>query len=317
MPSKGINNIFKPKKNKRKAKKILTYTACAIAISLVVYVGYKKSELLFSNILSSKEIQGKDEVKEEVEEEVKEVDYITLIPKEIKNSEDQIIQTLLDKADENQKVAMILSNKESYPEELLELASKKDEVIDFVADFPNHDEEVSNNISIEKDYKKGDIPLFIQWDERWGYEKYGPDFMAVNGCGPTSLAMVAVGLTGNTDINPKVIADFSEENGYIVEGVGTSWNFMTAAAENFGLQCKELPLSENVIINTLKSGTPIIAIMGPGTFTSVGHYVVLTGVDGNNKIIINDSDSKIRSNQTWDVDIFMKETKNLWSFKAA
>ena len=316
MPSKGINNIFKPKKNKRKTKKILIYTACAIAVSSVVYVGYTKSELLFSNILSSKEIQEKTEVKEEIEEEVKEVDYINLIPEEIKNSDDRVIQTLLDKSEENQKVAMILSNKESYPEDLLELASKKDEVIDFVADFPNHNSEVSSNISIEKDYKKGEIPLFIQWDERWGYEKYGPDFMAVNGCGPTSLAMVAVGLTGNKDINPKVIAEFSEENGYIVDGVGTSWNFIAAAAKNFGLQCKELPLSENVIINTLKSGTPIIAIMGPGTFTSVGHYLVLTGVDSNNKIIINDSDSKIRSKQTWDVDIFMKETKNLWSFKA-
>lgn len=316
MPSKGINNIFKPKKNKRKAKKILTYTAFSIAIALVVYVGYKNSELLFSNFLTSKEIQKKEEIVEEVKEEVKEVDYFASIPEKTKKSEDKVIQSLLEKADKNEKIAMILSDKGAYPEELLELASKKDEVIDFVADFPNNNRIVSNDISIETDYKKGEIPLFIQWDERWGYEKYGPDFMAVNGCGPTSLAMVAVGLTGNTDINPKVIAEFSEENGYIVNGVGTSWNFMDAAAENFGLQCKELPLSENVIINTLKSGTPIIAIMGPGTFTSVGHYVVLTGVDSDNKIIINDSDSKIRSNQTWDVDIFMKETKNLWSFKA-
>lgn len=316
MPSKGINNIFKPKKNKRKAKKILTYTAFSIAIALVVYVGYKNSELLFSNFLTSKEIQKKEEIVEEVKEEVKEVDYFASIPEKTKKSEDKVIQSLLEKADKNEKIAMILSDKGAYPEELLELASKKDEVIDFVADFPSNNRIVSNDISIETDYKKGEIPLFIQWDERWGYEKYGPDFMAVNGCGPTSLAMVAVGLTGNTDINPKVIAEFSEENGYIVNGVGTSWNFMDAAAENFGLQCKELPLSENVIINTLKSGTPIIAIMGPGTFTSVGHYVVLTGVDSDNKIIINDSDSKIRSNQTWDVDIFMKETKNLWSFKA-
>ena len=150
--------------------------------------------------------------------------------------------------------------------------------------------------------------------ERWGYEKYGSEYMAISGCGPTSLAMVVVGLTGNTNINPKVIAEFSEENGYVVDGVGSAWTLMSDGAENFGLRSEELPLSEDSIIDTLKSGQPIIASMGPGTFTTSGHFVVLTGVDKNNRIIINDSDSKIRSEQTWDVDVFMKEADNLWTF---
>ncbi len=89
---------------------------------------------------------------------------------------------------------------------------------------------------------------------------------------------------------------------------------MTKGAANFGLKGKELPLSENSIITTLKKGQPIIASMGPGTFTTSGHFIVLTGVDSNNKIIVNDSDSKIKSKQAWDVDIFMKEAKNLWTF---
>lgn len=54
--------------------------------------------------------------------------------------------------------------------------------------------------------------------------------------------------------------------------------------------------------------------MGPGHFTTEGHYIVLTGVDSDGKIIVNDSDSKQRSSETWDVDVFLKEAKNLWAF---
>ena len=238
------------------------------------------------------------------------------MPEEVKNSNDPVIQSLLKKVNNNPNVSMILSDINSYPKELLELASEKDETIDFVANYPNYDASTNKVISIKKDYKKGQIPLFIQWDERWGYEKYGSDFIAINGCGPTSLAMVAVGLTGNKDINPKVVAEFSDDNGYLVDGVGSSWTLMTEGAKHFGLNSKELPLTEDAIISTLKKGQPIIASMGPGTFTTGGHYLVLTGVDSNNKIIINDSDSKIRSSQTWDIDVFMKETENLWTFTA-
>ena len=282
-----MNNSVKTKKKrmKRKAKKIFKRTIGIVALLLIGYIGY--------------------------------IGYhLAKVPEEVKNSNDPVIQNLLKKVNNNSNVSMILSDINSYPKELLELASEKDETIDFVANYPNYDASTNKVISTQKDYKKGQIPLFIQWDERWGYEKYGSDFIAINGCGPTSLAMVAVGLTGNKDINPKAVAEFSEKNGYLVEGVGSSWILMAEGAGHFGLKSKELSLNKDVIINTLKRGQPIIASMGPGTFTSEGHYLVLTGVDRNNKIIINDSNSKIKSSQTWDIDVFMNEAQNLWTFTA-
>ena len=275
----------KKKRMKRKVKKFFKRTISIVALLLIGYMGY-------TGYHSAK------------------------VPKEVKNSNDPVIQNLLKKVNNNPKVSMILSDINSYPRELIELASKKDETIDFVADYPNYNVSTNKVISIKKDYKKGQIPLFIQWDERWGYGKYGSDFIAINGCGPTALAMVAVGLTGDKDINPKVVAEFSEKNGYLVDGAGSSWTLMTEGAGHFGLSSKELPLNEDVIISTLKKGQPIIAIMGPGTFTSEGHYIVLTGVDRNNKIIVNDSNSKIKSSQTWDIDVFMNEAQNLWTFTA-
>ena len=120
--------------------------------------------------------------------------------------------------------------------------------------------------------------------------------------------MVAVGLTGDTSINPKVVADYSRKNGYLVNNIGTSWNLMTEGAKHFGLYGMEISLDENVIISKLRQGHPIIASMGPGEFTSEGHFIVLAGIDENGKIIVNDSNSKINSSKKWDIDVFMKET---------
>lgn len=204
----------------------------------------------------------------------------------------------------------------SYPASLLELAEKKPETVDFVKNYSHHLEKLDTKepISIEPDYTQGEIPLFIQWDTRWGYEYYGNDFIAVNGCGPTALSMVAVGLTGNTHLNPKVIADFSYQQGYLVEGRGSSWDLMTKGALSLGLTSEELPLNDTTILNHLASGHPIIASMKPGDFTTSGHFIVLTGIAPNGDIIVNDPDSLIRSHQTWDLATLTKQIKNLWAF---
>lgn len=294
---------------RRKTKTKINYRKLILVIALIGYIGYNLVNIISTLTMNHKSTQNKGAT-------VQSTDPVIQNKSALVQSTDPVIQTLLKKSNNNPQVVMMLNNINSYPKELLELAANNDELIDYVANYPNHDSSKNTPISIKNEYTKGKIPHFIQWDERWGYDKYGSDFIAINGCGPTSLAMVAVGLTGNTNINPKVVADFSESMGYVVKGQGSSWTLMSDGAKHFGLNPKELPLSKNIIINTLKSGQPIIASMAPGTFTNTGHYLVLTGVDKNNKIIVNDSNSKIKSKQTWDIDIFMKETKNLWTFTA-
>lgn len=284
---------------KRVLKKNVKYSI----IGLASILGISLVAILGTHIISG---NTRDELISNKENE--------LISKEILNSKDPTIISLVEESNEYPKVKKILNNIDLYPKELLDLAAKKPEAIDFVSDYIYNESKTNKKISVKDDYKKGEIPLFLQWDERWGYDKYGSEFIAIGGCGPTSLAMVAVGLTGNTSINPKVVSDFAYNNGYYVEGVGSKWSLMTDGASKFGLKGKEIPLSKKVIISTLKKGESIIAAMGPGTFTTQGHYIVLTGIDKDGKIIVNDPDSKERSNKTWDIDIFMKETKNLWKF---
>lgn len=227
------------------------------------------------------------------------------------NLNNEIIKNLESQAYTNPKVKSILKNINDYPHELLELASKNPETIDFVYNYPKHKDN-SSNISIDKYYNKGEIPLFLQWDEQWGYDKYGSETIAVGGCAPTTLAMVAVGLTGDTSINPLVVSDYAYKNGFYVNGIGSSWSLISQGVENFGLSSQELPLNKSTIISTLKAGNPIILTVGPGTFTQTGHFLVLTGVTSDGKITINDPNSKINSSKSWDIDVFLTETKNLW-----
>ncbi|MGL5692437.1 MAG: C39 family peptidase, partial [Peptostreptococcaceae bacterium] len=103
-------------------------------------------------------------------------------------------------------------------------------------------------------------------------------------------------------------------NGYLANGVGTKWSIMTEGAKNFGLNGMEINLNKSSITSTLKNGHLIIASMGPGEFTRKGHFIVLKGIDSDGKIIVNDPNSKVKSEKTWDIDVFMKEAKNLWAF---
>lgn len=170
-------------------------------------------------------------------------------------------------------------------------------------------------IDITGDYAESHIPLFIQWDKRWGNYAYGRSgTIGSSGCGPTSLAMVVVGLTGDTTVNPKVVADWSYANGHRVEGVGTAWSLFPAGATKWGINCEELLVSSSQISQKLREGKTIIASMGKGHFTSNGHFIVLRGITGNGKILVNDPNSREKSNQEWSVSIIVNEAKGVWAF---
>lgn len=228
-------------------------------------------------------------------------------------SKDEIVTKLEDLSHSDPKINEILNNIDRYPDKYLELLSKNIETINFVLNYPNHTSKSdSKKTSIEEYYTPGEIPLFLQWDKNWGYDMYGEDPIAIDGCAPTSLAMVAVGLTGNTSVTPLSVSDYAYKNGYYIDGVGSSWSLISEGSKHFGLKSHELPLNKSSILSTLESGNPIILNVGPGTFTSTGHFLVLTGLTDDGKIKINDPNSKLNSSKSWDVDIFLNETKNLW-----
>lgn len=213
-----------------------------------------------------------------------------------------------------QKARQQLQKNEDYPPILEELLNSNPETAEFVL---NYDKESgkSHEIDLTNEIHAGEIPLFIQWDKRWGYEYYGNEMMAVDGCGPTSLAMVLAGLTQDAKWSPLEVARFAEENGFYVEGSGSSWDLMTTGASMLGASSHEVSLDASVIRNELEAGHPIICIMGPGDFTTSGHFIVLTGVNEDGTVRVNDSYSRINSDKSWNLEDIMPQMRNLWVFE--
>ena len=213
----------------------------------------------------------------------------------------------------NPKVREVLENREAYPEQLIELLQNNEETVDFVLDYPEKkDTAPADTVG---DIMQGEIPLLLQWDERWGYAYYADDMIAVNGCGPTAIAMVAAGLTGDNTITPYKVAQFAAENGYYAGDAGTSWSLMTEGARRFGICGEEMGLGESEIFSALENGHPVICSMRPGDFTTTGHFLVLTGVE-DGKIRVNDPNSRARSEKLWDYSRLEYQINNLWVYTA-
>lgn len=208
------------------------------------------------------------------------------------------------------KIEDIIEHKEEYPEKLLEMLSRNKDMADYVMNYPENEGKVfTNDIG---HVIKGEFPLLLQYDQRWGYGIYGDNVIAINGCGPTSMAMVIAGLTGRSDLTPYDIACDAYERNYYRDG--TIWSFFTEGVKKYGLIGKELPLSKGRMIEELRQGHPIICSMGKGDFTTTGHIIVICGVK-DDKFVVHDPNSKERSQMLWDFDRIQYQIKNLWSFE--
>lgn len=206
-------------------------------------------------------------------------------------------------------------NKDIYiPDSLLELKGKYPETADFVDSYAEY-QDTEFDMDISDEIVEGEIPLFIQWDKRWGYCMYGNDFFGVNGCGPTCLAMVVCGLTNDSEYNPYDIAMFSMSNDYYISGQGTSWNLMTEGARNLGLTVESGNITQWYIEHNLSSQSPMICSMEPGDFTYTGHFIVLTGIDEDGKIIVNDPNSYINSKKHWEISDLLPQIKSIWCYR--
>ncbi len=195
-----------------------------------------------------------------------------------------------------------------YPKSLIALLERNPETEEFVLNYPFR-EEADYDLS---ETSREAVPLYLQWDTRWGYKNYGSDMMAITGCGPTCLAMAGYYLTGDGEtFDPAAVAAFAEKNGYYASGYGSSWTLVSEGAVKLGLDVTEIPLVKKRITDNLEVGNPIICAMGPGDFTSSGHYIVLVGLQ-EGKFIVNDPNSRSNSLKLWSYEQIQDQIRNLW-----
>ncbi len=205
---------------------------------------------------------------------------------------------------------------ETIPDSLLEFAEKYPEAEDFVNDYPDKKNKIYR-INLSSEVTKGTIPLFIQWDERWGYQTYGSNCMGLTGCGPTCLSMIFCGLTGKTKWSPLAVAQYAENRGYYVWGEGTSWTLMTTGAEDLGLTAEVGTVSAAYIRENLSEATPMIASMYPGDFTYTGHFIVLVSIDEEDNVTVNDPNSPNNSARTWTLDELLPQMRAVWKYSVS
>lgn len=207
----------------------------------------------------------------------------------------------------------IIEHYDEYPETYLAALANNPEMLEYVKGYPDS-EHTAANVELTKKEKKEKYPLFLQWDERWGYASYGSSSIGISGCGPTCLSMVIYALTQNELATPDKVARYSQEQGYYIEGTGTSWELMTDGATAFGISGQELSLSEDAMKQQLKDGHPLICAMRAGDFTAGGHFIVIRGYDKNG-FVVNDPNSTIRSEKQWTYEELSGQIKNMWCYQ--
>lgn len=211
----------------------------------------------------------------------------------------------------DQRLAPIIEHPQTYPAILFQMLYVNFETLGFVANYPQQkDKVISDTIG---QVTKGEIPLLLQWDKRWGYGQYGDAFLGATGCGPTALTMVIAGLTSRTDITPYTVAQYAQKHNYYVNGIGSSWDLISEGGSAFGVKAHVMGTDKGSIYLRLKQGYPIICSMGKGVFTTNGHYIVLSGIE-KGKIKVKDPNSIIRSNVLWDFETFDDQIEACWYF---
>lgn len=166
----------------------------------------------------------------------------------------------------------------------------------------------SNTINLgDVVYLEGGIQLpYYNQHEGWGM--YGAYSVSETGCGPTSMAMVVAGLTGDKSVTPATIAQWGAAHGTVVAGGGSYWSLFSKVAQNYGLTCTQVNKnSPQTIVNALAAGNPVIVSMGPGNFTTGGHFIALRGITEDGKVLVSDPNSVSKS-KPWDLALIINES---------
>ncbi len=66
----------------------------------------------------------------------------------------------------------------------------------------------------------------------------------------------------------------------------------------------------------LAEGKTVICSVGPGDFTTEGHFIVISGTDSAGKLQVMDLNSAERSARSWDPERVIAQCRNIWAISA-
>lgn len=127
--------------------------------------------------------------------------------------------------------------------------------------------------------KRNNVPLYFQ--NQYPDVRYGSGSVATSGCSITSLAMVASYMTDHL-YSPAELADYFGGSAY------SNMARLEAASDALQLPWKKA-INWHESLQALKDGKVVIALVEEASvFTESQHFIVLTGMTDDGKILVND-----------------------------
>lgn len=126
------------------------------------------------------------------------------------------------------------------------------------------------------------LTYYNQTDNRWRYHQYSSvgnssQTIGTSGCGPASAAMVVTAIKGT--ITPPEMGDLFVKYGYRSANSGTYWSAFRWVADVFNIGYTETSDIQRAL-QLLQSNNYVVVSVGNGLFTTGGHFIVLTELNG-------------------------------------
>lgn len=295
---------------KRRQQAIIRCSILLIIVILVI-VGIVK---IISGIAGSRS-KSKDKETETTTETPTEAEISatiddSILAKDLPATREDALAIIQGYADSDSEYKDIYDNAAVFSDDLLRYVAVIPEMKRFVIDYI-----AKISIVFEGNFTLtapvDEVPLYLQFDEQWGYADYGDSVIAIRGAGPTCLAMAYTYIKQDGSQNPIKIGDMAMNNGYLTEDGGTADVLFTDGAANLGIKSTEFAVDKDAMVSALEEGKVIICAVNSGDFTKSSSYIVIKGYkDG--LFLINDPMSEARSNVGWDFPRLSSQIAKMW-----
>ena len=145
---------------------------------------------------------------------------------------------------------------------------------------------------------------YLQIDSKWAKWPYSNKDentnIAESGCGPTAMAMV-IATWKDSSVTPVTTCRWALNKGYKATGNGTYHSYFVPQAAAYGISCERVNTTSFQYMSSsqaasyhqkawdaVNEGNIVICLMGPGNWTSGGHYIVWYSNDSVGNVYIND-----------------------------
>lgn len=298
------------RRKKRRQEAIIRCSLLLLAVILVIFIIVKIISGIVGSISDKKE-KTTEEITEQITEEevIAEIDE-SIIAKDLPATREDALEMIKGFADTDSEYKDIYDNAAVFSDDLLRYAAVNPEMKRFVIDYIAKISIVfEGNFTLTTPVEE--VPLYLQFDEQWGYADYGESVIAIRGAGPVCLSMVYTYIKQEGSQNPIKVGDMAMNNGYLTEEGGTADVLFTDGAANLGLKSQEMAVDKDEMIDALANGKLLICAVNSGDFTKTTSYIVIKDYKSG-LFLINDPMSEARSKVGWDFPRLSSQIAKIW-----